>query len=202
MDKKDDLQRIELHKKKFPHKLLTIISLCLLVICFITSYIFLTKSNNEIISLQEITDEQKVLILEQENTIIGIQDEIEKLKNELSKEQNLTQQMFCRNLYSDYLFEGIDFQYSGNISMHRELIKFVENLGKEIISSDWNLIWNNVDVAMHKITVKDNIRFYFITYFNDTEFETKNSIYWVDEGCFLDYPSFTLSPISEEILEN
>ncbi len=78
--------------------------------------------------------------------------------------------------------------------MNRELKKFVENnleLNEKITGSTWNPIWNNVDVAMHKISITGNIRFYFIASYADKDFpELKNSIYWIDRGCFLDFPNY------------
>ena len=109
---------------------------------------------------------------------------------ELITQKRIVSQVNCKLSYPSLNFYNSDFTYSGNTSMHRELKKFVEGLGEEITTSNWNLIWNNVDVAMHKISVKGNIRYYFITSFNDSEFGLKNSVYWLDKSCFIDFPGF------------
>jgi hypothetical protein len=190
-------------KKKIDWNSLSIILVSLLILSLVISILVIRhnnqvlndwrnlylESNQGLINETEKNDELNKQIEEKNSEIEKIFSELGETSEKLLIESRITSQIDCRNLRPQIDLKNFDFSYSGNTALHRELKKFVESLGETITTSSWNPIWNNVDVAMHKITVKGNIRFYFITFFNDNEFpELKNSIFWLDKECFLDYP--------------
>ncbi len=187
MDNENSLENEKNNSKKLKSIIIVISVISILCIGILSVFVYNKVSelkNMEIVVVQQAND-----ILENENTISNLQNEVDDLKINLTEEKSISTNLLCRNLYPSYWFSGINFSYNGNKAMHRDLENFVENMGDEITNSDWDTIWSNVDVAMHKITVKDNIRYYFITYYDDLEYDIKDSVFWVDKGCYLDYPN-------------
>ena len=196
-------------KKKIKNvwKVATIISIVFLIGGIISAFLII-QHNNAVLNdwkhlyqeesgkyLEENSKNQKLLNENAKNalTIKEIQTELVDLKKQVNEKDQIISSVVCGNQSPaiNIMMENVDFSYTGNTSMHRELKEFVENFGETITTSSWNPIWNNVDVAMHKISVTGNVRFYFITFFNDSDFpELKNSVFWLDRDCFLDYPGF------------
>ena len=187
MDNENSSETVKSNPKNL--KTIIIVISVVFLLCISALSVFVYKKDTELKNMETVVVKQANDIVESENTISTLQNEVNELNINLTKEKSISTNLLCRNLYPSYWFSGINFSYNGNKAMHRDLENFVENMGDEITNSDWDTIWGNVDVAMHKITVKDNIRYYFITYYDDLEYDIKDSVFWVDKGCYLDYPN-------------
>jgi len=194
-----------LMKSRGPWRIILIIFVLLIVSGAVSSYLIIQHNNKVLNSWKTLYQEENKVLNEEKqinsnlNKIIEADAlELEKIKELLQKntseliiQRGIVSELNCQLSNPLINLKDVEFAYSGNTSMHRELKKFVEGRDETITTSNWNLIWNNVDVGMHKITVKGNIRYYFITFFKDKDFpELVNSVFWLDRNCFLDYPGF------------
>lgn len=207
----DSIQKNEqpiIEKKEKPYgKIIIVICLLLLLVSSFVSYSIIAHNNivlNSWKTLYEVEHAKKIeqdkKIKENGLEIVDLKTKNENLKSDLTQyyedlqaEKSITNQVFCKNKILGYDYSNTNFTYSGNTAINGELKRFVEkNLDSDerIIGATWNPIWNNVDDAMHKITITGNLIFYFITSFRNNDFpNTRNLIYWVDGGCFLDLPN-------------
>jgi hypothetical protein len=80
---------------------------------------------------------------------------------------------------------GLTWDYTNNETISDQLRTFVENLGGKTTKATYILPWNVPYLAIHQFTNK--YVFWFIVYFQKDGTDFKNSIYWVEMNCFLDY---------------
>lgn len=194
-------------KSKNLWKITTIVLIVLLIGSLISAFLIIQHNNAVLNDWKHFYQEENAKYLdeysknqllinenaEKVSTIEEIQVELGNLKKQVTEKDQILSSVVCgkHSPIVELLMKDVEFSYTGNTSMHRELKGFVENMGETITTSNWNLIWNNVDVAMHKISVTGNVRYYFITFFNDSDFPgLKNSVFWLDQDCYLDYPGF------------
>lgn len=202
MEKQSSSEKLGLGKS-IPWKkiaIITILTVCIIGMVFmlVDRKRLIAEKDEEITTWKAELEGQKVLMDEKDQQILDCEDdklELQKKVNEYTtkylNEKRLTTSINCLENYPEFGLAYFRFSYWDNESMHRELVQFVEAMGDKVATSDWNPIWNNVDVAMHKISVEGNFRYYFLVSFTDRNFpDMKNSIYWLDYGCFLDHPEF------------
>lgn len=202
-----DIKPKEKFDKKPNWKVFTFILLGLLIFGIITTFVIFINNYEALDSWKELYEKEKISKIElkqtqdiknqeYESTIKIMEDDYEKLQQsfkkyliELTEEQKLTSRLICNKNIYDY--SNVNFEYGGNTAMNRELRKFIENnilkANEKVTGTSWEPIWNNVDVGMHKISITGNTHLYFIVSFLDNKSGFENSIYWIDEGCFLDF---------------
>jgi hypothetical protein len=85
-------------------------------------------------------------------------------------------------------FGKIDFDYSSNDTVLKQLDAYVAEIGGEVTKSTYILPWVGPNIALYSFKA-GKYAFMFIGYFNLGEASYPNSIYWIDGICYLDIES-------------
>lgn len=86
------------------------------------------------------------------------------------------------NINSKYSFNMVS-----NSTISESLKELISDTNGSVINSDWETIWTNTNSAIHRLTTKDYL-FVFVVSFENSVLGKSDSIYWVDENCFIDLP--------------
>ncbi len=83
----------------------------------------------------------------------------------------------------------IDIDYTNNGSVSRSLQDFVEAAFAQVEDADWEVWWEGASDTLHYVTDVDEFSYDFFVYFEDPEFETQDSVFFLNWGCWLDMPA-------------
>jgi hypothetical protein len=183
-DQKNEESAPNIKRNNIQWKLVALISSFLFISTLIGAYLIIGHNNKVLYSWKTLYED---LHSEHNKKIQAYESTINQLNNDLKKEQAITTQLLCSRRYN---LSDEHFEYGGNATINRELNKFVEHLLtplEHVTGSTWNTLWSEVDLGMHRITITDNTRLYFITSFKNNDLGFDNSVYWIDGSCFLDF---------------
>jgi hypothetical protein len=83
----------------------------------------------------------------------------------------------------------LDIDYTNNASVSRSLQGFVETAFARVEEADWEVWWEGASDTLHYVTDVDEFSYDFFVYFEDPDFETHDSIFFLNWGCWLDMPA-------------
>lgn len=78
----------------------------------------------------------------------------------------------------------ITIDYAGNSAVSNSLKSWLEDTQGMIEDVSWDIVWSNSKTSIHKLT--GEYLYVYIVYFNETTLGNKNSIYDVNNQCWLD----------------
>ncbi|MBA4421268.1 MAG: hypothetical protein C0391_08980 [Anaerolinea sp.] len=82
---------------------------------------------------------------------------------------------------------GLEWDYTSNDTIFKQLKVFSESMGGEVTKSTYILPWTKPYLAIHQLTTANKYIFWFIVQFKNDEVNIyTNSIYWIDNNCYLD----------------
>jgi hypothetical protein len=103
-----------------------------------------------------------------------LQDELDQAKDKLIEAEKIA---LCED-------KPEKINYSSNQAVSNSLKTWLEEKGK-IDKVTWDAVWSNSKTTIHKLTGKH--LYVYIVYFNEPDLHYTNSVYSVQNSCFLDY---------------
>ena len=141
-------------------------------------------------------EESNQIITENADEIVNLKKEIEDLNHQLIQTESryeslntrfsITQEKLNDLVRYDCNYSHQDFSYNSNYAMNEELKLWVANRPSEsgALYSKWNDYWNNSITAHHQFNGKYGWDF-IVTFKKDT-IQNENSVFFINEMCFLD----------------
>ncbi len=109
-------------------------------------------------------------------------EELSEIRSELSSTESRVEELEGIGL-CDRRPTTID--YSSNSSASQSIKSWVENTQGSIDKAEWEVVWNNSKVSIHRVW--GEFLWVYIVYFDDEDLGNVNSVFDFTEHCFLDY---------------
>jgi len=105
----------------------------------------------------------------------GWRDQYNQVSTEL---EELTQVNDCQNVTS------LDANYQSNASMAELITEWIGDNFESISHNEWDILFNNSQMANHYFSGDHG--YWFTVYFDDPNFDTKNGVFFINWGCWID----------------
>ena len=139
-------------------------------------------------SLEELNENYDILQAEHDTqieTLDGLREIIDAQRIDGNKCNN--EKIALQNTVNDFTCSSIQrsFNYSSNYSIAEDLKIIAGDRVGSIVSSRWEVIWNNAKAAIHYMRGKESTDVYFV-FFNEPDLGFTSAVYWASGQCFLD----------------
>lgn len=125
---------------------------------------------------------QEANLADAEATLQAQSTEISQLATDLGEAESQLE-FLVRDLVCN---ESVDFtpNYVSNATMSGALRELMMEIDETVNQAEWQSIWDNPDVASHRVFGENP--YVFIVSFENEDTGLSNSVFWVEEQCWLD----------------